>query len=224
MARPTTLATGSNSGRRQSRSDVRRGATLLELLLVLAILVAVAAVAAPSLNRTLENHRLTSAAEQVQSHCAAARAAALRTGQTHALLVEPGGGGYLIEPWTDVDVLLGDQAAPALMGLGANPPHAAAGDPTIGRQRQLPEGVLFAEAEFAGEQRTAEALAQASVAGGPGSATGGVMPILFFPDGTASTARIVLANQQGRYVAVEVRGLTGMARVGQVFADDPLAR
>jgi hypothetical protein len=41
--------------------------------------------------------------------------------------------------------------------------------------------------------------------------------VLFYPDGTATSARVVLLGGRGRAIAVEVRSLTGDVRVSQVF-------
>jgi len=42
-------------------------------------------------------------------------------------------------------------------------------------------------------------------------------PILFYPDGTTSDARLTVANEQGRYIDVTLRGLTGVVKVSDVY-------
>jgi hypothetical protein len=39
---------------------------------------------------------------------------------------------------------------------------------------------------------------------------------LFFPDGTATTAKIIVLGEGGRSITVELRSLTGGVKVGEV--------
>ena len=41
-------------------------------------------------------------------------------------------------------------------------------------------------------------------------------PILFFPDGTATTAKIIVLGEGGRSITVELRSLTGGVKVGEI--------
>jgi len=45
-------------------------------------------------------------------------------------------------------------------------------------------------------------------------------PVLFFPDGTSTTAELTLTNQYGATVMISLRGLTGGSRLGEVSADE----
>jgi len=47
-------------------------------------------------------------------------------------------------------------------------------------------------------------------------AAGRSTPILFYPDGTTSTARLLLRNEYDRSIELSLRGLTGVARVGEL--------
>ena len=42
--------------------------------------------------------------------------------------------------------------------------------------------------------------------------------IFFYPDGTTSTAQVLLSNGDQRFLRVELRGLTGIARAGEVMS------
>src|SRR6476660_9963398 len=77
----------------------RRGYTLMELLLVLAILVIAAAVTAPSLGRTLRRTALTAAASDVRAALTKAHVLAMKSGRTHMFQYELGGLKYKIEPY-----------------------------------------------------------------------------------------------------------------------------
>ena len=41
-------------------------------------------------------------------------------------------------------------------------------------------------------------------------------PVLFYPDGTASDASVLLSNERGLTLRVTLRGLTGIARPGEI--------
>lgn len=43
-------------------------------------------------------------------------------------------------------------------------------------------------------------------------------PILFYPDGTTSTAVLLLQNQYNRCVELSLRGLTGTVDIGEIYA------
>ena len=47
-------------------------------------------------------------------------------------------------------------------------------------------------------------------------------PIFFYPDGTTSTARLLLSNQYQDWIAVRLRGLTGVARSEPVDENEEL--
>ena len=56
-----------------------------------------------------------------------------------------------------------------------------------------------------------------------GAGQGGAAdPILFYPDGTSATARIVLGNSRNHFVVVELRGLTGIARSSDLLTAEEL--
>jgi hypothetical protein len=45
-------------------------------------------------------------------------------------------------------------------------------------------------------------------------------PILFYPDGTATSARLVLKNEHGRSIELTLRGLTGVVSIGTVQSSE----
>ena len=76
----------------------RRGFTLLEVTLVLAVIVLLAAMAYPSIEAMYASVRLTAAADQVRAAWADARAKAIEDGQPYRFAVMPQGGRYRIAP------------------------------------------------------------------------------------------------------------------------------
>jgi prepilin-type N-terminal cleavage/methylation domain-containing protein len=76
---------------RQHDRDVRqlrRGLTLVELLMVIAIIVTLAAVVLPSVKELLKDQKITQAARQVQSYFETARARAMATGRPVGVLID----------------------------------------------------------------------------------------------------------------------------------------
>ena len=117
-------------------------------------------------------------------------------------------------------------AGNAAMGAGGWGPAPPLDNTKV---RELPNTVSFVGADVRIDQRTAVQLtglarAAEESAFGPSStsdpqqelAVEWGMPIYFFPDGTTSNAVLLLRNDRGLAVAVELRGITGGSRVGIV--------
>ena len=99
------------------------------------------------------------------------------------------------------------------------------------QEKQLPEGVVFATAEVQMDERSL--LLQQDMQSnqnGMASMGGELMgtgqeypPVLFYPDGTTSDAKVVLTNEyQKLYVVVSLRGLTGLARMSDLVSADEI--
>ncbi len=118
-------------------------------------------------------------------------------------------------------------------GTAIGPGSAAAWGPAPpvdnAKVRELPQATSFVGADVRIDQRTAiqlTGLARAAEesAFGPSASSDPSeelavewgMPIYFFPDGTTSSAVLLLRNDRGLAVAVELRGITGASRMGIV--------
>lgn len=178
----------------------RRAITLLEVLLVLALLVMLSAMTWPALDRPMSNQRLRKAADQVRTGWARARVEAMTTGQTFAFRCTIGENRFEIAAQAGpeaVDSPPADQAAPA----------------AASRQYSLPEDIRFAGGQTLFDSRAAM-FGQSE--GETVPAEGQVSePILFYPDGTTSTATLILENQYHRQIEISLRGLTGVMTVGE---------
>jgi prepilin-type N-terminal cleavage/methylation domain-containing protein len=184
------------------------GFSLLELMLVLGLLVIVAALAYPSVTGPLDNSRLRYAGEQVRACWARARTKAMESGRTYVFRCKPAGNTYIIEPWINNDDLLeSDLVTQGGVAVGESAQEAAAvlQGP---KEETLPENVIFVSSEIVAETRsqllaaTADSTTELDPTWSP--------PIFFYPDGTATTARLVLMNQRDRYMLVTLRGMTGV--------------
>lgn len=122
-------------------------------------------------------------------------------------------------------------------GLGANTgmnPYAS-WDLQTTQTKKLPRGVVFLGADVRLDQRSALMLTEAQdpqsfgfmpvadeETNGLSTAQWG-MPIYFFPDGTTSSAQMMLRNETSQVVSIYLRGLTGLARVGRVQSADEVS-
>ena len=176
----------------------RRGYTLFEVMLVLAILVAVGAVAVPIFRQSFEVERLRKGADTLRTAWAKARVQAMTTGLTHVFQFEYTTNQFVVGPWES-----------------GGEPTTVASTTAIQRTGQLPDGILFYAAEKLADERTTT-VEEAGAQQAP--------QIFFYADGTTSTAQVMLSNQSDRYVKVFLRGLTGVPNVGEVVSVDELAQ
>jgi hypothetical protein len=187
------------------------------VLLVLALLAAVSAIAWPAVEGSFASSRLRTAADMVRAVWSEARLEAMRTGVIHEFRYQDGGSAYLVRSWAAT-------ADPA-----AAPPPAADATATVEpvsdfeaafTKNVLPEDVTFAVGTQLIDQR---ASLTAAVAGANVAAEGVYSPpILFYPDGTTVDAVVHLKNEQGLYVRIALRGLTGAARLSELLSADEL--
>ncbi len=207
----------------------RRAMTLLELMLVLGLLVMIGALVLPSLRGPFMNQRLRKAGELVRVEWNKARIKAMKTGQIQMFRYEVESGSYSVEPYyTEQDALESDARHSGTTSAGGvNSAVVAAtqqADLADAQPRDLPEGVVFASSEVQTDVRS-QLLQQQSTGYQPLnsqlSGTQQLPPVLFYPDGTTSDARVALTNEFRRlYVVISLRSLTGIARVSELVPLD----
>src|SRR5262249_12466465 len=83
--------------------------------------------------------------------------------------------------------------------------------------KKLPEDVTFYSGDSADDTRSMNAEQQMGNAGW-------AKPILFYSDGTSTTARVVLVNRRNRFVVINLRGLTGIAQVSELMDSGTVPR
>lgn len=171
----------------------RRGWTLFEMMVVMALVVILGAVAAPSLFSSYTQYRLKSAADGMAAAFARARDSARRHGCSYRLSIIPDTGNYRIAP-DNPDAVTGTTNQQ--------------GDPLV-IEDHLPNGVQIAMGNT-----------EASDPDNPGNSAGStvgqsdqgqyVVAAVFKPDGTAQTdVQVVLSAKGAIPLAVKLRGLTG---------------
>jgi len=205
----------------------RGGMTLIELLLVLALLVVIGSMVVPVFTGSFASVRLRRAGDQVLTRWAAARARAIETGEVMQFRFTPETGTYQVEPWAGVigDEPDGARAVSSSSYATADIPDptstAAKDDESQENGKALPEQIIFHRGDMAMEDPLT---GERRVGSMQSAADSQSTPILFFPDGTTSEASVVLANDRQQYIRLTLRALTGVGRVSEVLALDELQR
>lgn len=184
------------------------GFTLVELLLVLVIIVIMLAAGTPAVFNALQGHRLTVSAEKVRNEFMRARVEAMESGRIRMFRYQPETGNFTIAPFIRGNDELENNLAGTSQGIGiSNLVYESAEQET--QQASLEEGVVFAGDNVETDLRS-YSLEQEQ---GQLQVSGWSRPILFYPDGTTSDATVFVRGQGGTLSSVQLRGLTGIARV-----------
>lgn len=184
----------------------------MELLLTLAIMVVLGSLVFPSLRRTFENQALIKAADQVRMEWTRARVHAMNSGQVVAFRFMPDGAQFTVTPWVDLEPPAAVTGLTVVSG-GELGQSATAPLTTNGK---LPDKVRFL-ASGASRQMDVRDQGFDTLAGAlAGDGEAWSQPLFFYPDGRTSTGHVTLANDLGRSVAIELRGLTGTAKIQEM--------
>jgi len=199
---------------RTPRGHVRFAFTLLEVVIVLVLVVILSGLAFNALMRPMAARRLQLAADQIRAEWVRARNRAMANGQTYCFQCELGGNGYILTAYDISWDTSGELVDPTTGGLGspAVPTMQIPGDSS--QRKELPEKITFADVYVDGMEETA------AFGGDPssGNAVGwDGSSILFFPDGTTSSAMVTLENEFGRRIDISLRGLTGAVLVSDLY-------
>lgn len=199
------------------RALLPRGFTVLELLLVLSVMAIIAAAAVPQVVSLLSDRRLVRGSRIVREEMLRARIDAMRQGRTLIMDAELETGKLRVRPYQSLAdavnaidqtgsqqaLLTGtDQGMIATVDLEEQPPE----------EIELPEEVTIEAINVVSAARALEiqqALSQSST--GQASA-----PILFYADGTTSTASVTLAHPTHGKITIKLRGVTGDVTLGEV--------
>jgi prepilin-type N-terminal cleavage/methylation domain-containing protein len=162
---------------------MRRGFTLLEVTLVLALIVILGAMAWPSIEAMYGDMRLTAAADQIRARWADARTQAIEEGRPYRFAIQLADGRYRIAPDT-----------PQEWGGGGTDLPPDTDTPPLVVEESLPKGVSFAEST-----------------GKDADGEGDWLTIVrFLPEGNADRDVDIIFESTGyRPVVLHLRGLTG---------------
>jgi prepilin-type N-terminal cleavage/methylation domain-containing protein len=216
----TSCWTHSNKPRRMMYPS---GFSLFELMLVLVILVAVASIVVPSINGTLKQQQFQRECDRIRIVWEETRLKAMRTGQAQVFRFVAGSSEYSVEPWMQAtdEVEAGNGATVMMAGGLAKVDMQGGGISSaveLGTSAEkLEEGFVFAAGAVLGDTRTLLIQQQTgTVSGGAGNQSA---PIMFYPDGTTSTAEVAIKNDLGSQRLLRIRGLTGEVSVIRAIGD-----
>ena len=206
-----------NPSRPHNHLQLRGGFSLVELLIVMAVLAAVAGLVLPSMRGPLDKSRITGAAKELQASLAKARSLAIRESSQIVFRYEISGDRYMIEratgPVNAMITVLEDQSGTATTPSGLTSESAEVSAQSVDvtgesslisqilREGRLPVGVTFAEpvaSAFITSEPSAVSLRRWSD------------PIRFEPSGRTQDVTIRVAGQRDFVVDVTLRGLTAM--------------
>lgn len=203
--------------RKPRRDALRHGITLVEMLLVLAVLGVMAAISYPNLHRFMADQKIQEATEMVRTHLAGTRNKAIDATLIYEFRYEPSGNKFLVIPHEP------DQAQTGA-AIGAQG-QVASGDTLYRFAGVLRPGVTFAVPTAALSElgipvvETPVPIADWQIQGlvlPDGSNLAGANwsePILFYPDGSAAESMFRLQDETGHIMEVKVRGLTAAVSV-----------
>jgi prepilin-type N-terminal cleavage/methylation domain-containing protein len=189
----------------------RRGVTLIEVMLTLCLLAAMAVFTWPLLDNSFASQRLRSAASRIRAQWIKARAEAMNSDTVYLFRYTPEDNRYTVENQIDPDL-----AAEQNLGDGSGGGSGVQDPSSMPHKTQgvLPEGVVFGSVQVDPDPRADTAMANGDQTGDQDASEAD--PLFFFPDGTTSNARLRLKNDRGRSIDVMLRGLTGVVTVGDV--------
>lgn len=206
------------------RSSTPRNAyTLLEVILVLAILAAIASIVTPSIGEAFQRQKLNAATDELRNVWDKARLTAMKTGQIQAFTCTAGDRTYSITPYmTGDDTTNASTGATVMTAAGTVGQATSSGylttptptDPTStstdANSHTLPEEITFVSCAVSSDMR---AMSIAASQGGLVGMQSMNQTVLFYPDGSTSTAEVIIQIPSGVQRAVRMRGLTGSTQV-----------
>lgn len=238
-----------------------RAFTLIELMLVLAIMAVLAGLAVPILSGTLELQRLKSAGNTIRAEWMEARVRAMDEGQIFCFRCQLGGNQMIVDRVLDAHFTASlssrettnrfdtyNELDPFEKGAFSGDSEdfilrdpAQASEETGTRFIELPKSTFAADLIAMPDERAAfylgltsagesdiednvsesDEVTQQEIRLGQTSGSDGSTwstPIFFYPDGTTSTAALLLKSDSGRCIEVRLRSITGLATMGDIFS------
>lgn len=193
----------------------RNGFTLVEILLVLAVLVVFAGMTVPSVMRMFSQQKITGSAERVREAIASARFRAIESGIIYQFCCEANGQRYVVVPFEPdhVNSSSGQSGPVTLLSRASG---------------NLPKGLVFSStviktmsSSSMSNSTTSPAISAPSHKLAPGSLDGlpkasdlaganWSIPILFNPEGSANAdIEITISDAASQHVKLHVRAFTG---------------
>ena len=197
----------------------RSGFTLMEILLVLAVIAVFASMTLPSVMRMFGQQKLSSSAETVREAIALARFRAIDSGLIYQFCCEVNGANFVVVPFEPDHAV--SQTGSQTAGVVLAKRHAGI----------LPKGITF-RSEHSGSAGSSLnglgpiKLSPQSLDGIPnaGNLAGlnWAMPILFKPDGSASLdTELTVSDTHSQQIRLQVRAFTGAVSMERLQVGKP---
>lgn len=213
----------------RSRGLPRSGVSLLEMMVVVALLSVVAAISYPGFRRSLTRNELTTAARQLQQDLQRARVSAMEGGRVWIFAPSLESNAFFLGPLEEFRAE--DQEA----GLDSSQlPEDSVNLPILTPQsegqQQLPPGVRFVPVHDPSEPQTDWRAVNDSLTGGnSGLATaketleteGQTRGVLFYPNGRMKSRQLALVNDDGYRITILIQGLSGRIKLSPVTRENP---
>ena len=181
----------------------------------------VAAMVLPALQGPLDDQRLLKSADLIRAQWTKARVTAMKNGRMYVFRYVTASDEYAVEPWSgEVDTVEASQHAPRR----TSPRPLPRRPPKSGTCWGLPaSGCRTASSSIRARLRRTPARRKSPrTARPPRRPRARPPPIVFYPDGSTSDARLVLTNERF-FVQITLRGLTGMVRVSELLSSEELS-
>ena len=203
----------------QTPKDVHaaaRGFSLVELLIVLAILALIVGMSWPALQKPWYKSRLRSAAKMLQSELGRARVEAIESGRSIRFQYQPNSGRFVIQPGLAIDLAAdSSQDSAAIIDTGGQ-----FGEIDEADDEELPEGVFFSSIEprnaleLSLDRAADDTIAAVEVE--DSQPLQWSKPITFFANGRVTGGCFRLVGRHGYRLDVELRGLTAAVKIGKI--------
>jgi len=181
---------------------MKKGFTLLELLIVLVIISIMAAFVGPRVAGSMSTLTLKTAAKKVASSLRYARSQATSESRPYFVLFDADKGRLTIKPGqTATKEDKEKEAAEGEQDTGRSEGMADEAVKERFKVYALPEGVRFDK-----------------VVSDKNEAASDVFQIVFFPNGGSSGGEVLLENDRGRQYSISVDFVTGTVRLGEAGA------
>lgn len=200
------------------RSSFRGGFTLLEVLLVLAVVVAITGLAWPALRGGYDASRLKTVGAEVRAAWIEARNQAMESGELRGFRCIRDGIKYQIYNLEAAENSAAATSGGAASALGPGTAPASSGaQGGQGEAQQIPEGYSFHPQADSSDRSSGMPGVLAAGSDLAGDAQWS-KPIVFYPDGSSSDAELTITDKREQSITLYLRGTTGTSRSSEVRA------
>jgi Tfp pilus assembly protein FimT len=182
-------------------------------------------IAVPTYDALVVGRRIKVSADKIALAMQRTRVEAIQTGQAQVFRFNMGGSEYTVQPWLTMND--STDAGPGATittetGITVETDDRTGAMTTVATQddsqQQLEEGVIIESVQTQGDSRNMIAQQEAGMAM---STTSWSAPVVFYPDGSSTTAEIILQSPRGTRRAIQLRGLTGRPEVKELPSTNP---